>query len=75
MHYYLCPYCPPDRESYLYKSHVDDVEYIYEECNDDDCENIIQYTCNKCDKSTKSVHPAKFSPDDRYLRYRIAEKE
>ena len=28
----------------------DDVEYIYEECNDDDCENIIQYTCNKCDE-------------------------
>ncbi|MEC9416338.1 MAG: nucleolar RNA-binding Nop10p family protein, partial [Thermoproteota archaeon] len=27
------------------------------------------------DKSTKSVHPAKFSPDDKYLRYRIAEKE
>ena len=39
MHYYLCPYCPPDRESYLYKSHVDDVEYIYEECDDDDCNN------------------------------------
>lgn len=50
MHYYLCPYCPPDRESYLYKSHVDDVEYVYEECDDDDCNNIIQYTCNKCDE-------------------------
>ena len=34
MHYYQCPYCPPDRESYLYKSHVDDVEY--EVSNDDD---------------------------------------
>jgi len=50
MYYYQCPYCPPDRETYLYKSHVDDVEYIYEECDDDDCKNIIQYTCNKCDE-------------------------
>jgi len=30
--------------------------------------------CKKCGEVTKSVHPAKFSPDDRYLRYRIAEK-
>ena len=30
--------------------------------------------CKKCNDITKSVHPAKFSPDDRYLRYRIAEK-
>ena len=31
--------------------------------------------CPKCGEDTKSVHPAKFSPDDRYLRYRIAEKQ
>ncbi len=30
--------------------------------------------CKKCDEETKSVQPAKFSPDDKYLRYRIAEK-
>ena len=30
--------------------------------------------CRNCDEETKSVHPAKFSPDDKYLRYRIAEK-
>ena len=30
--------------------------------------------CNVCKEATKSVHPAKFSPDDKYLRYRIAEK-
>ena len=30
--------------------------------------------CNVCKEETKSVHPAKFSPDDKYLRYRIAEK-
>ncbi|MDP6303308.1 MAG: RNA-protein complex protein Nop10 [Candidatus Nitrosopelagicus sp.] len=35
----------------------------------------LKEMCKKCDKSTKSVHPAKFSPDDKYLRYRIAEKE
>ena len=38
-------------------------------------EYTLKETFKKCDKSTKSVHPAKFSPDDRYLRYRIAEKE
>ncbi len=30
--------------------------------------------CKKCEEETKSVHPAKFSPDDKYLRYRIADK-
>ncbi len=35
----------------------------------------LKEICKKCDQTTKSVHPAKFSPDDKYLRYRIAEKE
>jgi len=34
----------------------------------------LKEICKKCDESTRSVHPAKFSPDDKYLRYRIAEK-
>jgi len=34
----------------------------------------LKDTCKKCNGETKSVHPAKFSPDDKYLRYRIAEK-
>jgi len=34
----------------------------------------LKNECKKCNGITKSVHPAKFSPDDRYLRYRIAEK-
>ncbi|RMW39588.1 MAG: RNA-protein complex protein Nop10 [Candidatus Nitrosopelagicus sp.] len=34
----------------------------------------LKNTCKKCNEETKSVHPAKFSPDDKYLRYRIAEK-
>mgnify|MGYP001320795987 CR=1 FL=1 len=34
----------------------------------------LKDNCTKCEHSTKSVHPAKFSPDDKYLRYRIAEK-
>ncbi len=42
------------------------------------CINCNSYTlkdkCQKCREDTKSVHPAKFSPDDKYLRYRIAEK-
>ena len=43
------------------------------------CPECGSYTlkdvCQKCEQTTKTVHPAKFSPDDRYLRYRIAEKE
>ena len=42
------------------------------------CPECKSYTlknkCEKCNESTKSVHTAKFSPDDKYLRYRIAEK-
>ena len=42
------------------------------------CPKCKSYTlkdeCKKCEESTKSVNPAKFSPDDKYLRYRIAEK-
>ena len=43
------------------------------------CPKCDTYTlkekCKKCGGETKNVHPAKFSPDDKYLRYRIAEKE
>ncbi len=35
----------------------------------------LKEVCKKCDEATKTVHPAKFSPDDKYLRYRIAQKE
>ena len=30
--------------------------------------------CKICDLETLSAHPAKFSPDDRYLRLRILYK-
>ena len=39
----------------------------------------MQYTlmqkCQKCNEQTIMVHPAKFSPDDKYARLRIAEKQ
>ena len=42
------------------------------------CINCYQYTlkekCPKCDNDTISAHPAKFSPDDKYIRYRLAER-
>ncbi|MFZ0327243.1 MAG: RNA-protein complex protein Nop10 [Nitrososphaeraceae archaeon] len=31
----------------------------------------LKYECPKCSSSTVSPHPAKYSPDDRYARYRI----
>lgn len=30
--------------------------------------------CVKCNQKTISAHPAKFSPDDKYMRYRLAER-
>ena len=42
------------------------------------CSACGQYTlkdeCKKCNKKTMLVHPAKFSPDDKYMRLRIANK-
>jgi len=42
------------------------------------CSESGEYTlkdeCKKCNKKTTLVHPAKFSPDDKYARMRIAEK-
>lgn len=41
------------------------------------CSQCNLYTlkdkCKKCDLDTLSAHPAKFSPDDKYLRYRLSE--
>ncbi len=34
----------------------------------------LKDTCTECNEKTIAVHPAKFSPDDKYLRYRIAQK-
>ena len=33
----------------------------------------LREKCKNCNQETKSVHPAKYSPDDKYLRYRIRE--
>ena len=42
------------------------------------CSKCFMYTleeeCLHCNEPTKSVHPAKFSPDDRYMKYRLKEK-
>ena len=32
----------------------------------------LKQSCPKCGEDTVSVHPAKFSPDDKYMRYRLA---
>ncbi|MFB5611412.1 MAG: RNA-protein complex protein Nop10 [Nitrosopumilaceae archaeon] len=42
------------------------------------CNNCKKYTlklnCPSCNHETISAHPAKFSPDDKYIRYRLAER-
>ncbi len=48
MHYYICPYCKPNRSNHLVESSEEDYEYQYEDCDEKDCIDIIQYTCNQC---------------------------
>jgi len=42
------------------------------------CISCNRYTlkedCPNCKGETISAHPAKFSPDDKYMRYRLAER-
>jgi H/ACA ribonucleoprotein complex subunit 3 len=41
------------------------------------CSACRRYTlkeeCPQCNEKTKTAHPAKFSPDDKYMKYRLAE--
>ena len=40
-----------------------------------DCKKFtLKEKCIYCNSLTITAHPAKFSPDDKYLRYRLAEK-
>ena len=42
------------------------------------CDTCKRYTmkkrCDKCQLATRSAHPARFSPDDKYSKERIALK-
>ncbi|MFB5646555.1 MAG: RNA-protein complex protein Nop10 [Candidatus Nitrosomaritimum yanchengensis] len=42
------------------------------------CISCFHYTlidkCTKCGEETISAHPAKISPDDNYMKYRLAER-
>ncbi len=42
------------------------------------CVNCKRYTikdkCPKCSSATTSVHPGKYSPDDKYARYRVLDR-
>lgn len=42
------------------------------------CASCGRYTlkerCTGCGAATERAHPAKFSPDDKYMRYRLAER-
>jgi H/ACA ribonucleoprotein complex subunit 3 len=34
----------------------------------------LSHACSKCGGATVDPHPPKYSPDDRYVRYRVAER-
>ena len=42
------------------------------------CAVCVTYTlkkiCPACGSDTRSAHPAKYSPDDKYARYRLASR-
>ncbi|MFA5331408.1 MAG: RNA-protein complex protein Nop10 [Methanoregula sp.] len=43
-------------------------------CSADNTYTLSQ-TCQKCGNATVSAHPARFSPEDRYGRYRRTAKQ
>ncbi|MGB8935045.1 MAG: RNA-protein complex protein Nop10 [Candidatus Nitrosopolaris sp.] len=34
----------------------------------------LKFSCEKCKVSTMDAHPARYSPDDKYALYRIADR-
>ena len=42
------------------------------------CTNCKRYTlkddCPQCDNKTVTAHPGRYSPDDKYARYRISDR-
>ena len=34
----------------------------------------LKHECPKCKSQTADPHPPKYSPDDKYVRYRIADR-
>ncbi|HYY40608.1 MAG TPA: RNA-protein complex protein Nop10 [Nitrososphaera sp.] len=34
----------------------------------------LKHQCPKCNSMTIDPHPPKYSPDDKYIRYRIADR-
>ena len=48
------------------------MKFLIRKCNACHIYSLKEF-CKKCENTTVSVHPAKFSPDDKYLRYRIKE--
>jgi H/ACA ribonucleoprotein complex subunit 3 len=34
----------------------------------------LKEECPKCGQKTATVHPGKYSPDDKYARYRISDR-
>ena len=40
-----------------------------------DCKKYtLKEKCSKCGHETTTVHPGKYSPDDKYARYRISDR-
>ncbi|MCL2288292.1 MAG: RNA-protein complex protein Nop10 [Candidatus Bathyarchaeota archaeon] len=44
-------------------------------CVDCNTYTLNKVACPKCNGNVKISHPAKFSPDDKYLKYRMAMKK
>ena len=50
------------------------MKFQIRKCNECDEYSLKNY-CKICNKQTVSVHPAKYSPDDKYLKYRLMGKD
>ncbi|MCL2172060.1 MAG: RNA-protein complex protein Nop10 [Nitrososphaerota archaeon] len=43
-------------------------------CTSCNCYTLNKLVCHCCGGTVKIPHPAKFSPDDKYMKYRLAMK-
>ena len=60
-------------EKNLKKPELIDMKFQLRKC--EKCNSYsLKHQCIKCNLDTFSAHPAKFSPDDKYLKYRLAGK-
>lgn len=50
------------------------MKHLIRKCTSCGVYTLAPTSCPKCGAPTADPHPPKYSPDDRYVRYRVAER-